>query len=267
MNLAVSLAIARRDLLALSRNAGAVAPMVIIPVVFLAVFPTALYAVSRFDRDLGELGMILDLLPAGAVDDTTSSGARLAVALATYVVPVLLQLVPLVVVSVVAIDSVAGERERGTLEGLMLAPVSDTELLVGKLLGALIPGLAVGLLVSGLYVVVVDAALWSVAGGPILPSASWAVLVLWFGPAFTTAALGLTVLVSARSRSVQAASQVSGLAIFPLVGLVIGQLTGIMLLAWYVTAVLGAVLWLVAVVLVRAGASQLRPERQVRVLT
>src|SRR3954447_21016394 len=36
----------------------------------------------------------------------------------------------------VAADSVSGERERGTLEGLLLAPVSRRQIAVGKLLAA-----------------------------------------------------------------------------------------------------------------------------------
>jgi ABC-2 type transport system permease protein len=38
---------------------------------------------------------------------------------------------------VAAADAVSGERERGTLEGLLLTPVSRTEIVVGKLLGSL----------------------------------------------------------------------------------------------------------------------------------
>jgi ABC-2 type transport system permease protein len=262
VNRDVITAIARRDLLTVRRNTGVFVPMIIVPVVLVLVLPSAAFAVSRVDEQLSAFDRILRLLPADVVDALPPDpGARLAVILATYVLPPLLLIIPLMVASVMATDSIAGERERDTFEGLLLAPVSDREIVAGKLLGALVPAFAVGLGSAALYACVVDALFWSVADGPILPTRTWLLTQLWMGPAFTTAALGLTVVISARAQSAQSASQVAGLAVLPLVLLTIGQLSGVVLVVWWVTLPLGAVLWLAAFVLVRLGARRLGSDR------
>jgi ribose transport system permease protein len=73
------------------------------------------------------------IAPLGAVAATappTGTSASLTIALAeTALLDELLSLVA-------AADTISGERERGTLEGLLLTPVSRLEIAVGKLLGA-----------------------------------------------------------------------------------------------------------------------------------
>jgi ABC-type Na+ efflux pump permease subunit len=60
---------------------------------------------------------------------------------------------PAMMTSMAMADSIAGERERGTLQTLFLLPLSDADILVGKIIGALayalmlcVGGLAVGTL-------------------------------------------------------------------------------------------------------------------------
>jgi len=48
-------------------------------------------------------------------------------------------LLGLLSVTVTAVDVVAGERERGTLEAVLVAPMSPPQLLRGYLAGALAP--------------------------------------------------------------------------------------------------------------------------------
>lgn len=264
MNWTAVRAIVAKDLLTVRRNTGVLVPMIVVPVVLVAVLPLAAFGISRVDEGLGEFRRLLDMVPQQVLEGLPEQpSARLAVILATFVVPPLLLIVPLMVASVLGTDSIAGERERNTLEGLLLAPVEDRDIFVGKLLGALVPALLIGVAVSAAYAVIVNGLFWSVAGGPVLPTPSWLLLVLWLGPAFTTLALAVTVVVSARAKSVQAASQISGLAVIPLVALTLGQLGGLVLLVWWVTLLLGAVLLVVAAGLLRTGAKALSRDRQV----
>lgn len=268
MNRGAVLAIARRDLRVVRRNTGVVAPMLIVPVVLVLVTALATYLISRSGSALDDMGPILQAIPAGMLgDDSLPLELRLAVIMATYVVPPVLVIVPLLVASILATDSVAGERERGTIEGLLLTPVSERDVLIGKLCGALVPALVLGVLTHLAYAAIVDVLLWTRLDGPVLPTVPWMVTVLWFGPAFTTAALGAIVLVSARAHTVQSAYQLSGLCVLPLVLLTIGQASGIVLLQWWIGLLAGAVLWAVAVLLMSLGGRALRREPQLTSLT
>jgi len=262
VNWSVIVAIARRDLLAVRRNRGVFAPLIIVPVVLVTVFPVLAFLVSRAGEELRAFEWLLGLLPREVVTGLPPQpGAQLGLLLAAYIIPPVLLLIPVMVASVLATDSIAGERERDTLEGLLLAPATEREIIFGKLVGALAPALAVGLVCALVYAVAVDVLFWSIAGGPVLPSVTWLATVVWLGPAITSAALGLTLVISARAQSVQSASQLSGVAVLPLVLLTIGQLSGAVLIVWWVTLPLGAVLWLAAAVLLRLGARRLSSER------
>lgn len=65
-------------------------------------------------------------------------------------------LLGILAVAVVAADTVAGERERGTLEALLAAPVTRDQLLGGYLAGALAPWLAMAVIALP-YLAVVSA--------------------------------------------------------------------------------------------------------------
>ncbi|TRW44524.1 ABC transporter permease subunit [Georgenia yuyongxinii] len=267
MNRRAVAAIARRDLLLVRRSPGVLVPMIIVPAVLVLAMSVVTIVSYRLPQtsDIEKLRGMLDLLPSAALGAVPEE-ARIPVIFATYLVPPLLVLVSLIVASVLATDAIAGERERGTIEGLLLAPVSDLDILFGKLLSSLLPALTIGLLAQLAYAVVADAVLWDAIGGPLLPTGPWLVTVLWFGPACTAAALGLNIVVSARAATVQSATQIAGVAVLPVLALTIGQAAGVVLLNTWLALGLGLALWLLAFVLVRAGARALRREKQVAAL-
>ncbi|WP_170297153.1 ABC transporter permease subunit [Georgenia thermotolerans] len=267
MNRRAVLAIARRDLLLVRRSPGVLIPMLIVPTILVLVMSEVTAAMYWLPptAEIEKFDGLLALLPSAAFGGVPDQ-ARLAVIFATYLVPPLLVLVALVVASVLATDAIAGERERGTIEGLLLAPVSDLDILLGKLLSSLAPALVIGLLAQLVYGGVVDAILWDTMGGPLLPTVPWLVTILWFGPACTAAALGLNVVVSARAATVQSATQIAGVAVLPLLALTVGQAAGIVLLNAWLALAIGLVLWGAAFVLLRAGAAALRREKQVAAL-
>lgn len=263
MNWRAVKAIARRDLQVVARNGAVLGPMIAVPVILLVVLSAVTFAASRSTAVPDAFSNFLQALPEGAVQGLQGTpGQRLAVLLATYVVPPLMVVIPLMAASVLATDAIAGERERCTIEGLMLSPVTEQEILVGKILGALVPAVTLGLLCHLTYAVVVDIMMWPSFGGLVLPTAAWLLTVLWFGPAFTVSALGLIVIVSARAKSVQGAYQVSGICVLPLIMLTIGQGTGVVVLVWWVALAAGALLWAAAYVLIRLGARAMSREQQ-----
>ena len=105
-----------------------------------------------------------------------------------------LLLVPLLALMVGA-DSIAGERERGTLITLLAQPISATELLVGKYLGltlALWAAISLGFGIAGLAIAVVS---------PVSDIGHYAVFILLSaGLASTMLSLGVLISVLAGGR-------------------------------------------------------------------
>ena len=60
-----------------------------------------------------------------------------------YLLSPLLLVIPLMVSAVLAADAFAGEKERRTLEGLLLLPIADRDLFLAKVLSAYVPALVI----------------------------------------------------------------------------------------------------------------------------
>jgi ABC-2 type transport system permease protein len=154
-------------------------------------------------------------------------------------------IVPVMVASVIAADSFAGEKERKTLEALLYTPTSDREVFVAKLLSAWLPAMAVALAGFLLYAVTVNMVSWPTMGRIFFPNLMWLALVLWVVPAAAGLGLGSMVLVSIRAQGFQDAYQIGGVIVLPIVLLVFGQVAGVMYFSVGVVLLLGLLFWLV----------------------
>jgi ABC-2 type transport system permease protein len=98
-------------------------------------------------------------------------------------------------------------------------------------------------------------------GRMILPTVEFALLGLWVGPTVAAAALGAVVLVSARSDTFQEAFQIGGVVVLPVVGLIVAQATGLLLLSPWLLIGAGGVSLLIAWGTLRAAATALSRPR------
>jgi ABC-type Na+ efflux pump permease subunit len=143
--------------------------------------------------------------------------------------------------SVIAADSFVGEKERKTLEALLHSAITNQELLVGKMLAAWLPAVAVSLGSFLLYGTIANVVGWPIMRRLFFPTSMWFVLVLWVAPAVSGLGLGITVLISSRVKTFQEAYQLRSIVVLPIVALVIGQAAGVLYLSTALTFALGAV--------------------------
>ncbi len=172
-------------------------------------------------------------------------------------------LMPVFVPILISSQSVAGEKERRTLEPLLAAPVSASELLLGKSLASVVPAVAITWMSFAVFVVAVDAVAWPLVHGPVLPNGMWLFGVGIVAPLFAFLGNGLAVLVSARVGEARLAQQLSALVVLPLMGLVGGQLAGWIRAGTGYYALQGAVVLVLDIVLVRASVRLFDRERLV----
>ena len=130
----------------------------------------------------------------------------------------LLLLVPVTGAITFAGHSLVGEKLGRSLEPLLATPITTFELLVGKVIGALIPSLAVMLFTFAIYLTGIGVlAEPGVLGAMITPRTL--LLVFGLGPMASLVALQVGVLVSARVNDPRTAQQFGALLILPLTGL------------------------------------------------
>ena len=257
-------AVVRRDLTVALGSKAVVLPALIVPIVLLVLLPLAAGLLPRA-VDMasgGDLEALFAILPtdvvAGLPDDP---GLQAAYVLVAYLLAPLILLVPVMFASVIAADGIAGEKERGTLEGLLLTPLTDRELAVAKLLAAWIPAVVLGIGGAVLYAVVGNLTVGTQLGRVVLPTTEFALMAFWVGPTFAAAALGAVSLVSVRVSTTQEAFQLGGLVVIPVVVMLVSQASGAMLLSPWVLVVAGAVGAALAVGLIGVAAAGLSRAR------
>jgi ABC-2 type transport system permease protein len=167
---------------------------------------------------------------------------------------VLLVLSPVAAAMSLAAYSVIGEKQARSLEPLLATPISTFELLLAKILGALLPTLALSLLCFALDVAVAVTFARPGVFLVLLSPRSLAVLFL-LGPLASLTALTLAVCVSSRVNDPRSAQQLAVLVVLPLTALLIAQITvGFVVTVPFVLLIAG-ILVLVNAGLIRLGVS------------
>jgi ABC-2 type transport system permease protein len=255
-------AVLRRDLLTLVGSKATVVPLLLVPLLIFAGLPLLVSAAPwAVNLPIADVGRLTDLLPgAAAADLPADPDAQLTYLLLVYLLAPMILLVPVMLAVVAAAGAIAGERERRTLEILLLSPITDRQLFLAKTLGAWLPAVVITFVGALVYQVVATLTLAGVGVRPF-PNLLWTLLIGWVAPALAAAALGAVVLISARARTFQDAMQVGGVLVLPLVAVAVAQATGVLALGAATVVASGAVLWLLAALLLRAGARSLRRDR------
>jgi ABC-2 type transport system permease protein len=268
MNLRAIRTIVRKDLKVVFQSKAVTIPLIIVPVIMLMVLPGLAALAPMLEEsgvDTSDLQMLLAQMPASlqAQLEGYSQSQQIVVLAVVYLMAPLYLIVPMMVASVIAADSFAGEKERKTLEALLYTPTTDQELFYAKLLAAWLPAVAIAWGGFILYSIVVNLTAWPTMGEIFFPNAMWFVLALWVAPAVAALGLGVTVIISARVQSFQEAYQMGGIVVLPILALVIAQATGVMYFSVGLVALLGVVLWTVALTLLWWGSQRFRREEMV----
>jgi ABC-2 type transport system permease protein len=164
-------------------------------------------------------------------------------------------LLSMIVPSTIAAYSIIGEKTNHTLEPLLATPVRRWQLLAGKMLAALVPAVLVTWVSGGLFIaelaIVTDANVVShvVTGG-------WLILFIAGTPLLGLIAVAVMTAISSRVNDTRTAQQLSIWAVVPIVGIILGELSGQFELTILV-AVIATVVLIPLAILLTWGAAQL----------
>src|SRR4030095_16748390 len=147
------------------------------------VFPWIIAYVPSWANEAGtslsNMDELLARMPSGLLNELTGyhPDQQMTSLSLVYMRAPLFLILPLMVSSVLAADSFAGEKERKTLEALLYTPTTDRELFTATLLGAWATAIAVAFLGFIVYAVMVNAAGWHNIGHIFFPNWMWIALV------------------------------------------------------------------------------------------
>lgn len=256
-------AVVIKDLTAIRRSKPTIIPMAIVPLVLLVLVPLMVVLVASTPGAEFGVDTLLDSMP-DSIDRSIRAlpeQERMVVLINGYLMAPLFLVVPMMLTSVLAADAFAGEKERRTLESLLYLPIGDRALFYAKVLGAFVPAIAVSWLGFVTFAVVVNASAWPLTHRVFVPTGLWMFVVLWVAPAVAALSMGLMVRVSARVRTTQEANQLGGAVILPVIFLVVGQSTGLLIVTPLFVFAVGAAVWAIALWLILRGAARFTRDR------
>jgi ABC-type Na+ efflux pump permease subunit len=214
-----------KDTLDLLVSKALLASMLVMPLVFVTVPVAVVWVYCHLSSEASLRTLALFYEPH--LPDTAHAGRFVVERTLTDWFGLYLVL-PVFVPILISSQSVAGEKERRTLEPLLASPITSAELMVGKSLAALLPALLVTVVAYAALCVGVDVAAWRVVHAPLLPNVPWSVGIFAIAPLFAFFGNGVAVLVSARVGEARLAQQLSALVVLPLLGLAGGQVAGLL---------------------------------------
>jgi ABC-2 type transport system permease protein len=252
-------AVAKKDLMEVRQNQGAWVPMLVVPLIFIIIFPMIFLVLPgqlHLSEDAFGTGAQLKTMLQNMPPEMTRNFAGLdnlqamSLFMLGYMFAPFFLIIPLMFSTIIASESFAGERERKTLEALLYSPASDADLFLGKVLAAGVPAVAITWLSFFIYTLEMNIFGNRLFGGFWFPLPSWWPLIFWVAPAIVVFGIAFTVLISIKVQTFMAAYQTSASTVLLVLALVVGQISGVLYLSVGVGMLLGLFVWLVDGVLV-----------------
>lgn len=250
-----AISIIRKDFRGIVWNRRLFPVLLIVPLVFTVFLPTVFLLMFRFlPQESGELDELLSLLPVFPREGDPSLAA--AEVLFNHLLPLFFLMIPIMAASVMAASSFVGEKEKRTLETLLYCPLSLGEIFRAKVLASFSLSMLVSLLSFVLMTAVLEGEALLLFGGFLVPGASWLAILLLVSPAVSLIAVTLIVRGSAKAQSVEESQQAAVFLVLPVVLLLAGQLSGLLLVNAWVLLGIGAACGVLAWLLLRRAASR-----------
>ncbi|MFW9960969.1 MAG: ABC transporter permease subunit [Candidatus Thorarchaeota archaeon] len=211
---------------------------------------------------IAAIGPVMLILTVLLIALTAPAAAAATLVMIDPLLSPMIGIVAIIPASLISANALVGEREQNTLEPLLCTPLTDRELLLGKLLSSFIPSIAL-LLGSIIVTEVCTIFILMYIGSEIVlvPGVSSLFLLLTAGPTIILAMVSVMILISGKVKRVYEAYQTSGATVMifilpmllPMISMDAGGNVD-MNLVWFsnfitfaISAILAIVTWAIAI--------------------
>jgi ABC-2 type transport system permease protein len=216
------------------KNQKALIPSIIVPAIFVIILPAAFIIFSTYGNILslvqGDTTEFLKRFPDYLVPAGFDIRQKMIYAIIVYFFAPFFLIIPIMISSIAASNSFVGEKEKKTIEGLLYTPLTDKELVLGKILVSFIPSVCISWASFLAYGIVVNVLGFPVFGYVWFPNPSWILMMAFLVPVISFFSLVLIVAVSERSTDSWESQQISVVLLLPVIGLVVSQVAGVVYL-------------------------------------
>lgn len=233
------LAIIKKDFRGVTTNKNLFTALLVVPLVLTIILPSVFVLLIHFAPDDPDIQKLVDLLPQAAQGESFElTVVRLIL---NFILPAFFLMIPIMTASIMAASSFVGEKERHTLETLLYCPLTVKQIFRSKVLASFLLSMMVSFISFCAMLLVLELEIFFLMGSLLLPGANWLVVLLLVSPAVSLIAITLIVRRSAKAQSVEESQQSAVFLIIPIILLVAGQFTGILLLNIWILLGIGVI--------------------------
>jgi len=243
-------AIIKKDYMSMVSNKRLFPVLLIVPFMFTVVMPVIFILTIHFSPDdMGDFQILLDRLPENKQSDDMSVTVMSLVL--NYIMPMFFMFIPILTASVMAASSFVGEKEKRTLETLLYCPLSLKQIFQSKVWASFFLSMTVSFASFILMLITVETGVLLTLGNMILPDISWLVIMLVVSPAVSLLAITFIVGGSAKAQTVEESQQRAVFLVLPILLLVAGQFSGIILIGALYLLIVGIIFAVFAFILMK----------------
>lgn len=257
MNTAM-LAIIKKDFRGVAANKRLMTALLVVPLMFTLVLPSIFVFTIHFAPIDPDFQRLLTLLPMTArMGDLKLTLTGLIL---NSILPPFFLIIPIMTASIMAASAFVGEKEKHTLETLLYCPLTVKQIFRAKVLASFLLSMMVSLVSFCAMALVLELETFLLAGCLLPLNFNWPIILLLVSPSISLIAVTLIVRGSAKARSVEESQQSAIFLIVPIVLLLAGQFTGVLLVNAWILLGLGALSALLAWVLLKKSMSRFTNE-------
>ncbi len=228
----------RKEWAELYRNTMLLGTVLFMPLVFAAIPIIMLWSMGDFAAEsLGESLGALGSAASGLCQGLSPGNCSLAIFMAQF--NMMFMFIPVILPATITPYAIVGEKTQRSLEPLLATPISTLDLLMAKALAAIIPAILATWLSFFIYMIASWLLLSNKEVFRVIFQPHWLFAIFVVGPLLALLTADLALMVSSRSTEPRAAQQVAGLVVLPLVLLLMGQMSGMLLITPVFTFLMG----------------------------
>ena len=254
------LALIKKDIRSITSNKQVLMVMLMVPLALTIVLPSVLVLVTVMAPDsASDFQKMLSMV--SFLSEEPDQQQMILWLMLNKIMPAFFLMIPVMASSVMAASSFVGEKEKHTLETLLYSPLSLKQLFQSKILAGFSVGMMVSYISFAAMMLVLEIEMLFLTGNALMPDISWLIILLFIAPAVSLIAIAVTVRGSAKAQTMEEAQQRAVFLIFPIIALVIGQFSGVILVNSGLLLGLGIILAVIDVLLMKGAARKFTYEK------
>lgn len=244
-------ALMKKDLLEITNDKAMLFSLYLLPLIFSVILPMIILlfgSSSIITNSVGGINEFIKNVDISSFPHDIKAGSEVVYAILMYFFIPLFLLIPIMIATVIASSSFVGEKENKTLEGLLYTPLTNKELILGKILASAVPAMIATVISVFFYGILIDTFGIKIFGRAIFPNLNWIIIVLLLNPLIVFLAIALIIFVSPYVKTSKSAQSVATLLIFPIIAALISQASGAILLGTFPIILISIFIFIIDIV-------------------